>query len=416
MSIDEERAGSGSYRRVRSATEALAEPLSPEDASVSSMPEVSPAKWHLAHTTWFFETFVVTPALTDYRPLDPSYRELFNSYYHAVSDPIPRERRDLLTRPGLSDVRRYREHVDAAVARLEPAGHDGDIASVLELGIHHEQQHQELLLADVKHVLSFQGAPYLAKPSPAAATPAPPAMSWLRVSEGLHPIGHDGSGFAFDNEEPRHRVFVESFRLASRLVTNGEMMDFIGDGGYARPELWLADGWAQIRADGIGAPLYWRAENGGFSTWTLGGRRPVVAGEPVIHVSFYEADAYARWVGARLPTEAEWEVACQGAPPTPGAFFDHGAEAPVADGGEGELTQAHGSAWQWTSSAYAPYPRYRAPAGALGEYNGKFMCNQMVLRGSSCATPPGHARATYRNFWAPRTRWQYTGIRLARDA
>ncbi len=375
------------YAAVRAATEALCTGLTVEDYVAQSMPDASPTKWHLAHTTWFFETFVLA-AQPGHRPFHPQYGFLFNSYYESVGERWARPQRGLLTRPTVAEVMQYRRHVDEAMARVaEPK-------DVLELGLHHEQQHQELIVTDVKHLLSLNPLePAIrARDDLAAATHA---LAWIDVGEGVRELGHDGRGFAFDNEGPRHRALVPAFAIASRLVTAGEYAEFVADGGYARPELWLSDGWAALQRHGWRAPLYWRDDDGAPTVYTLAGRRPLSSTEPVRHVSFYEADAYARWAGARLPTEQEWETAAR-----------------LADG---SLEQLFGVAWQWTQSAYAPYPRYRPTAGALGEYNGKFMCNQLVLRGSSTATPPGHARVTYRNFFPPEARWQLTGIRLARD-
>ncbi len=370
------------YRDVRRATEALCAGLAVEDYVAQSMPDASPCKWHLAHTSWFFETFVLA-GQPGYEPFDARYAYLFNSYYDAVGARWDRPQRGLLTRPTVAEVMRYRGHVDARMAEV------GAPADVIELGLHHEQQHQELMLTDLLHLFALNPLEpvYRAAPvEPARAT----ALEWLAFAEAIRELGHDGDGFAFDNERPRHRALVPAFRFASRLVTVGEYAAFIADRGYERPELWLSDGWATVQREGWRAPLYWRDDGSVFS---LAGRRALVADEPLVHVSFYEADAYARWAGARLPTEAEWETAAR-------------------TGGAREL---HGIAWQWTQSAYAPYPGYRPLAGALGEYNGKFMCNQLVLRGSSSVTPRGHARVTYRNFFPPHARWQFSGIRLAKD-
>ncbi len=384
------------YAAVRDATEALAAPLSAEDQTVQSMPDVSPTKWHRAHTSWFFETFVLTPHLPGYRPFDAAYLYLFNSYYEAVGPRHPRPERGLLSRPGIVEIARYRAHVDRAMeelfATLDEAGWRV-AAPLIELGLHHEQQHQELLLMDIKHVLSLNPLQPAYRAAPPPSAPAPP-LAWHEMAGGLRQIGHDGAGFAFDNETPRHRVWLEPFRLASRLVTGGEYAAFIADGGYRRPELWLADGWAMVQQQGWTAPLYWRREDGFWSVFTLAGRRPLDAAEPVLHVSFYEADAFARWSGKRLPTEAEWEVA-------------------AAEGGG--LAQLSGVAWQWTASPYVAYPGFRPAAGAIGEYNGKFMANQMVLRGGAVVTPAGHLRLTYRNFFPPASRWAFGGIRLAEE-
>jgi len=412
------------YRAVRAATEALAAPLGPEDAALQSMPDASPAKWHLAHTTWFFETFVLRPHAPGYRALDPAYEQLFNSYYQAVGSPYPRSRRGLLSRPSLAGVQAYRRHVDASISDLLADGlaaRDPALSARVELGLQHEQQHQELILTDVKHL--FAQSPL--RPAYRAAGFAPPALEHASGTPGLsyraHPggiarIGHDGPGFAFDNEAPRHRRLLEPFRLASRLVTNGEWLAFMADGGYARPELWLADGFDAAQAHGWHAPLYWERDGAGWLHFTFDGRAPLVLDEPVCHVSAYEADAYARWAGARLPGEDEWEVVAAGAP-SAGNFVESGRLRPEAATQDGDtVVQLFGDVWEWTRSAYAPYPGYRIPPGALGEYNGKFMSGQLVLRGGSCLTPGSHARPTYRNFFPPGARWQMTGVRIALDA
>jgi ergothioneine biosynthesis protein EgtB len=402
------------YRAVRATTEALAAPLSPEDCTAQSMPDASPVKWHLAHTSWFFETFVLEGAAPGYRPLEPAYRMLFNSYYHSVGEQHYRPERGLVTRPGLADVMAYRRHVDehclALLARraLAPAQQ-----AVLELGLHHEQQHQELILTDVKHLLSRNPLQPAYRARPAERAEAAP-LAWHAHPAGLREIGHARPGFAFDNEGPRHRVFVHAFALASRAVTNGEYLAFVEDRGYDRPELWLSDGFATMQREGWRAPLYWTRDGRGWQRFTLAGPQPLAPGEPVAHVSAYEADAYARWARARLPTEAEWEVAAAGAPVTGNLAESERFEPARAAAGPGP-TQLFGDVWEWTSSAYAAYPGYRPPPGALGEYNGKFMANQLVLRGGSCATPGSHIRASYRNFFPPHARWQWSGIRLARD-
>ena len=409
------------YRAVRARTLELAAPLSPEDQGVQSMPDASPTKWHLAHTTWFFETFVLKPHAPDHRPFDPTFEFLFNSYYEGVGPRPDRARRGELSRPSLDEVRTYRRHVDQAIARLmerllERGTLAQAIASTLTLGLHHEQQHQELLLTDIKH--AFGSHPL--QPSYHAVTPSPapdaaPALGFRSFESGVVWIGHQGSAFAFDNEGPRHRCFLDPFAIADRPVTCGEYLAFMRDGGYARPELWLSDGWRTVESERWRAPLYWQEGRGGDTGWliyTLGGRRAVVADEIVAHVSYYEADAYARWAGARLPTEEEWEHAAAAmAPGEPaGHFADAGRLHPAST-----APGMFGDAWQWTRSAYGGYPGYRVPEGPIGEYNGKFMSNQMVLRGGSCLTPAGHIRATYRNFFPPATRWQMSGIRLARD-
>ncbi len=405
------------YREVRALTGRLAEPLSAEDCLVQSMADASPVKWHLAHTTWFFETFVLGPNVPDYRPFHPGFAYLFNSYYNAVGDRHPRPQRGLLTRPTLEEVVRYRDFVDERVAGLLASGPGEPVADLVTLGLNHEQQHQELILTDVKHALSCNplrpayreaGAPTERHPS------TMPHLRWVDRPGGPSQLGHAGRGFAFDNEGPRHEVLLRPFRLASRLVTNHEYLTFMADGGYRRPELWLSDGWAVCRERGWDAPLYWYAENGAWYHFTLDGPGPVAAADPVCHVSFYEADAFARWAGARLPSEAEWEsVASETA--VAGNFLETDRLRPTPAIGD-EPSQLFGDVWEWTASPYVAYPGYRPPAGALGEYNGKFMCNQMVLRGGSCATPRSHVRATYRNFFPPDARWQFTGLRLARDA
>jgi ergothioneine biosynthesis protein EgtB len=400
------------YDAVRGLTEQLCGPLQAEDYVVQSMPDASPAKWHLAHTTWFFETFVLA-ACPDYRPFHPRFAYLFNSYYNALGDRLPRPQRGLLTRPTVAEVFRYRAHVDARLRSLLADGPDETLASLVVLGLNHEQQHQELLLTDLKH--AFGGNPlrpaYCERP-PERDVPTVP-LSWFAYPGGLRWLGHDGAGFAYDNEMPRHQVLVAPFTLASRLVTCGEYRAFLADRGYDRPELWLSDGWAARQAHGWRAPLYWERIEGEWSQLTLTGLHPVRAATPVCHVSYYEADAYARWAQARLPTEAEWESAA-GSCPLEGTFLDGGRLHP-APAATDRLAQMFGDVWQWTASPYVAYPGYRPPPGALGEYNGKFMCNQLVLRGGSCATPRSHLRRTYRNFFPPDARWQFTGIRLARN-
>ena len=406
------------YRDVRAMTERLAAPLSPEDCQVQSMPDASPVKWHLAHTSWFFETFLLTPHVSGYPVFHPAFGYLFNSYYNAVGPRHPRPRRGLLTRPGLDEVYAYRAAVDAAVERYLDAVGDAppaSIAAVIELGLNHEQQHQELILTDVKHALAQNPLrpAYRADAAPVSDRAAPP-LQWRPFPGGLHWIGHEGPGFSFDNEIPRHRVYLEDFELAARPVTNGEFLAFLDDGGYSRPELWLSDGWNCAQTQGWAAPLYWEPLDGCWWTMTLGGFRRVAPSEPVCHVSYYEADAYARWAGARLPAEAEWETALHGQE-LRGHFLESGQLHPrPAEGGIG-LAQGFGDVWEWTRSPYSPYPGMQPAAGALGEYNAKFMCNQLVLRGGSCATPSSHIRPTYRNFFPPEARWQFSGIRLARS-
>ena len=401
----------GDYGRIRAATLALTAPLSAEDCALQSMPDASPAKWHLAHTTWFFETFVLEPHAAGYRSFDSAYRYLFNSYYNAVGGRHPRPERGMLSRPSLDEILAYRRHVDEAVLAANdlPAG-------LIELGLHHEQQHQELILTDLKHLLSRNPL----KPVYRRQWPLTPirgrARTWIGFAGGLHEIGDAGTEFAFDNETPRHRVWLEDFEIASHPVTHGDFLDFIGDRGYGRPELWLSAGWDVVRARGWQAPEYWQQRDGRWHTFTLHGEAPVDRNTPICHVSFFEAEAFARWAGARLPTEAEWEVAAQGAP-REGNFVESGALHPLAlreDPPPGTLAQAFGDVWEWTRSDYSPYPGFRPAAGAVGEYNGKFMSGQYVLRGGSCATPASHIRATYRNFFPPDARWQFSGLRLAK--
>ena len=397
------------YAAVRAATTALSAPLAAEDMAVQPMPDASPTKWHLAHTTWFFETFVLkgTPG---YRPFHPQFEYLFNSYYNTLGPQWYRPHRGLLTRPTVAEILEYRAHVDAGMVRLlESAAFP---AAVVELGMNHEQQHQELMLTDVKYLLSQNPLRPVYRQAPRPPTTgATPAAAWLEGVVGIHAIGHEGAGFAFDNEYPRHDELIRPFRIANRLVTNAEYVAFIADGGYRRAELWLSDGWTAVRERGWEAPLYWAEHEGAWWSYTLTGFRPLGDAEPVCHVSFYEADAYARWKGARLPTEAEWEVTARGKPSS-GNFVESRRFHPAPGAGE---TQFFGDVWEWTGSPYLAYPGYRPVEGALGEYNAKFMCNQFVLRGGSCATPASHIRPTYRNFFPPDARWQFSGIRLATD-
>lgn len=448
------------YQQIRRATEQLSAPLSEADCAVQSMPDASPTKWHLAHTSWFFETFVLERESAAYQPFHPQFRVLFNSYYQSVGEQYARPQRGLLTRPALREVLDYRAHVDAQMQKLlnQPDRLTHELSAIIELGLQHEQQHQELILTDIKHLFSLNPLRpvYRAASEPESATS--PALRWQRYDEGLYDIGHAGDGFAFDNELPRHRVFLNSFELAARAVTNREYLAFINDGGYERPEWWLSGGWLAVQEYGWRAPLYWQHEGDAWFTHTLTGWRAVNPDEPVTHISYYEADAYARWADDRLPTEFEWEVAANeaaqaataGETDSPqsaqrpqrdstgsviavssvtdfsapgnvaqnynGNFVESGRLHPAPADAASTLAQMFGDVWEWTRSPYSPYPGFHAAAGALGEYNGKFMCNQMVLRGGSCVTPASHIRATWRNFFPPQARWQFSGLRLARDA
>jgi len=404
---------SGVYRAVRGQTEALCAPLAREDFVVQSMPDASPAKWHLAHTTWFFERFVVREAAPQLAPYDERYDYLFNSYYDAVGARHPRAGRGLLTRPTVDEVVDYRRCVDERMCGLlDTAAVEKALLARIELGLHHEQQHQELLLTDIKHAFSLNPLePAYDSAAPRSIRSVAP-LAWHRFGEGLHEIGAAPESFCFDNEMPRHRVYVRSFALAHRLVTNGEFLEFVRDGGYERPQHWLSDGWATVQAQGWRHPLYW--SDSLDSEFTLAGRLPIDAAGPVCHLSYYEADAYARWAGARLPSEAEWEIASRTQGPS-GNFVETGELHPSRANDGQQLQQMLGGVWEWTASAYAPYPGFRISAGALGEYNGKFMANQYVLRGGSCATPASHIRPTYRNFFYPHQRWQFAGVRLAKD-
>ncbi|WP_280152424.1 ergothioneine biosynthesis protein EgtB [Piscinibacter sp. XHJ-5] len=413
------------YRHVRGMSLALAAPLTDEDCQVQSMPDASPTKWHLAHVTWFFETFILERYETGFRPFDAAFRILFNSYYHGVGERHPRPQRGLITRPTLAEVKAYRTQVDERMAAVL-ARHAGDpsLSELVTLGLHHEQQHQELLLTDIKHVLSFNPThrPY-AKRWPMGVV-KPQSLRWHAYEGGLFELGHDAArdgAFCFDNETPRHRTYVAAFELASRPVSYDDYLAFIDDGGYLRPELWLSMGWDWVQAGQREAPLYWRRDAGRWLTHTLQGSVEIDPHTPACHLSYFEADAYARWAGARLPSEAEWELAARrlakGARGNDnfadrGAFHPLPAHASAVD----EPVQMFGDVWEWTQSSYSAYPGFRPLPGAVGEYNGKFMCNQLVLRGGSCATPAGHVRASYRNFFPPDAQWQFSGLRLARDA
>ena len=407
------------YARVRAQTLRLVEGLSAEDCALQSMPDASPLKWHLAHTTWFFETFVLERYAPDHTPFQPAFRYLYNSYYNAIGEQYPRAQRGLLSRPTVNEIRDYRDAVDAQVGDLLATQTLTDEAlAIVELGLHHEQQHQELMLTDVKHLLSMNPLSPAYRDGGFDTRESALPMGWsafdggvVRVGHGG--VGHGGAGFAFDNEWPSHQQHLVAFELADRAVSNGEYLEFVEDGGYRQPALWLSDGWAAMRSQGWEGPAYWRSRDGVRVEFTLQGEQPLDPARPVTHVSQFEADAYARWAQARLPTEFEWEIAAAGAP-VQGNFVESGALHPRVSACDG-LAGLYGDVWEWTQSAYAPYPGYRAAAGAVGEYNGKFMSNQYVLRGGSCATPQSHIRATYRNFFPSGARWQFSGIRLARD-
>lgn len=438
------------YMAVRETTRELCAPLSAEDQMVQSMPDASPAKWHQAHTTWFFETFILLPHAPGYRPFNPRFQFFFNSYYKQLGGHPVRAQRGLWSRPSLDELLQYRAHVDDAMLRLLNSPVAPDVEQLVILGCNHEQQHQELILTDIKHALwtnplrpsyrqngnhrpasHSQPNILLAPPLPAAAGPTfaldrrPPAqpasLRWFEYGGGLHWIGHQGDSFCFDNEMPRHRAFLHSFQIASRLVTNSEYLAFMNDNGYGHPELWLSEGWDIVNAQAWRAPLYWEERDGNWNIFTLDGERPVDPAGPVSHISYFEADAYARWAGARLPTEFEWEFAAAEvslhnaiAPADNLLNTRHLHPRPPQSDDETHPSQLFGDVWEWTASQYLPYPGFRPAAGAVGEYNGKFMCNQFVLRGGSCATPADHIRATYRNFFPPQARWQFSGIRLAK--
>ncbi|ABA58490.1 Protein of unknown function DUF323 [Nitrosococcus oceani ATCC 19707] len=409
------------YRQVRQLSETLCQPLVDEDYVIQTMPDVSPPKWHLAHSSWFFENFILIPKFKGYQPFHPAYSYLFNSYYETVGQFWPRPQRGLLSRPTVAEVYAYRHHVDKNMVRLAEnleAEKWPSVASLIELGLNHEQQHQELLLTDLKHIFATNPL------RPAYQEGVVPqfkgarkngSLEWYDYKGGLHALGYSGEGFAYDNESPNHLVYLRDFRLASRLVTNREYLAFMAAGGYREPRYWLSEGWHTVRQEGWQAPLYWEQQGEGWWQMTLHGMQPVQKEAPVCHLSYYEADAYARWAGYRLPTEAEWEIVARTLP-CRGNFLESGALQPLpAPPAAPTPVQMFGDVWEWTGSPYAPYPGYQPSEGAIGEYNGKFMCNQMVLRGGSCISSSEHLRASYRNFFPPHARWQFTGLRLADD-
>ncbi len=406
------------FRTVRETTAGLGARLSDADATVQSMPDASPSKWHLAHTTWFLETLVLVPFLAGYRCFDETFNFLFNSYYESIGARQPRPKRGLVTRPSLETIFRYREHVDAGVIRLLESAPSLEVSELIELGCHHEQQHQELLLTDVLHLFAQNPLrPAYKSAGPLAVEPDGAGSLEFKTSPGgLVEIGHDGEGFSFDCEGPRHKEFLQPFRLADRLVTNQEWIEFIADGGYRKPLLWLSEGWAKVRSEGWTTPLYWEERDRTYWTMTLRGAQPIDPAAPVCHVSYFEADAFANWAQRRLPTESEWEYTASEVPEE-GNFLDserlRPRPAPAATDG---LRQMFGDVWEWTRSSFSPYPGFRLTGGAIGEYNAKFMCGQFVLRGGSCVTPASHIRRTYRNFFPPDARWQFSGLRLAEDA
>jgi ergothioneine biosynthesis protein EgtB len=423
--IHDERASSladtlsSRYQQVRSFSERLCDPLVPEDFVIQSMPDVSPTKWHLAHVSWFFETFILSEHHPDYRPFHPHFSYLFNSYYNTVGERHCRPKRGLVSRPTVDETFQYRKYIDQHMLELLNSADEDklrDLEPLLEIGLNHEQQHQELMLTDIKHVLTENPLrPVYRERKPVESTDTQP-LHWVTFDEGIHWIGHDGNGFAFDNEGPRHRQLVQPFELASRLVTCGEYLEFMEDGGYERFDLWLSEGWKTVEENQWDAPFYWEKHDDQWMVMTLAGMRSVEENEPICHLSYIEADAFAQWSGARLPTEAEWEVAARTVSQA-GNFVEdeHFHPIPAPENPNRELTQMFGDVWEWTRSSYSPYPGFTAAPGALGEYNGKFMVNQYVLRGGSCATSRTHIRPTYRNFFPTDACWQFSGLRLARD-
>ncbi len=431
QSSDKNNSGNGcsreklieSYKTVRQFSHTLAEPLEIEDYVVQSMPDVSPTKWHLAHTSWFFETFVLSKALSDYKSPNSQYAYLFNSYYVQAGERHLRPKRGLISRPTVEETYSYRNHVDESMLQFMENADDKEwqqLESVIEIGVHHEQQHQELIVTDIKHVLSENPLhpKYINNDRNGNKADIPGDLKWADFDGGLFYIGNKGSGFGYDNEYPEHKVYLNSYKLGSRLVTNSEYIEFIEDKGYETPEIWLSEGWATVETNNWNAPLYWQKQNGQWMQFTLTGLRKVEPDEPVTHVSYFEADAFARWAGSRLPTESEWEVAASNIE-IEGNFVDDLKFHPVGldnSSNGNSLKQMYGDVWEWTQSSYSAYPGYKTLPGALGEYNGKFMCNQMVLRGGSCATSKSHIRKTYRNFFPTNARWQFMGIRLAKDS
>jgi ergothioneine biosynthesis protein EgtB len=412
---------SESFSQVRRQSVELCEPLLVEDYVVQTMPDVSPPKWHLAHVSWFYETFILTPYLKDYRPFNTQFNDLFNSYYQGVGKPFPRAQRGFLSRPSVAEVYIYRTHIDEQmsnlIASLDCHRDSLKIRELILLGLNHEQQHQELLMTDIKHILGNNPLlPAYINDSALPAQNSTVAFNWVKLTGGKAALGHEGQGFCFDNESPRHNVLLNDFFLANRLVTNAEYQQFMDDGGYDKPLLWLSDGWSAVQQASWKAPLYWQQTDKTWHSFTLGGLKPVEPDEPVCHISYFEADAYATWAGKRLPTEAEWEYAAADKDLKQGNFLESGRFHPLPPDPGNRFMQLGGDVWEWTQSPYTAYPGYRQPEGAIGEYNGKFMCNQMVLRGGSCVTPANHIRKTYRNFFYPHSRWQFMGLRLADDA